>query len=109
MRVMRLGQTSRLVLITVVLILIIPVYFLNQLESIDHVDRVAEVPPPAADDHVVEEKVETTKKVVRIQKLTNVSLQPVMGDGPGNYEPTDLPARSGPGEGGQFGSGETAG
>lgn len=30
----------------------------------------------------------------------NVSLQPVMGNTLGNYEPKDLPERTGPGEGG---------
>lgn len=34
------------------------------------------------------------------EPLTNVSLQPVMSNSLGNYEPKDLPERTGPGEGG---------
>lgn len=32
--------------------------------------------------------------------MGNMSFQPVMTDSLGNYEPKDLPPRSGPGEGG---------
>lgn len=32
----------------------------------------------------------------------NVSLQPIMSDSLGNYEPKDLPVREGPGEGGKL-------
>jgi hypothetical protein len=41
------------------------------------------------------------KKLVEpFDRSKNVSLHPIMSDSLGNYEPKDLPPRSGPGEGG---------
>lgn len=36
-----------------------------------------------------------------IRPTKNVSLEPIMSTALGNYEPRDLPDRSGPGEGGK--------
>lgn len=94
MRSIRLGRTSRLVLLTVVLILIIPIYFLNQLESIDHVENDVQIP-------VDNNEMKTRKKSIRLQNIEKINLHPVMSRDLGNYEPRDLPERSGPGEGGK--------
>lgn len=90
MRLIKLGRTTRLVLLTIILILLIPIYFLNQLESIDEPIRVPDVPID-----------QTKPKETSVQTMRNVSLEPRMSDSLGNYEPKDLPKRSGPGEGGK--------
>jgi hypothetical protein len=86
----RIGRSLRLVLIFVCLVVFIPLYFLRKLESID---RQAE-----ANDIGIEIN---DQPLIRRAPVTNFSLQPIMGSGKGNYEPIDLPVRSGPGEGGQ--------
>ena len=37
-----------------------------------------------------------------LERSRNVSLQPIMSNSLGNYEPKDLSERTGPGEGGQI-------
>ena len=54
---------------------------------------------------VCSQEVHVPKALVKekLLRATNISLEPVMSDSLGNYEPKDLPDRSGPGEGGEWG------
>ncbi len=51
---------------------------------------------------IQDKKIDDTVEKVRkpLDRSANVSLQPIMSDSLGNYEPKDLPVRTGPGEGG---------
>ena len=91
MHLRRLGRTTRLLLAAVAFILIFPIIFMIQLESVNQSNDVDRIPIDSA---------ESPKKIVRITRQ-NVSLHPVMSQSLGNYEPKDLPKRSGPGEGGK--------
>ncbi len=50
-------------------------------------------------DKKIDDAVEQIRKP--LNPAANVSLQPIMSDSLGNYEPKDLPVRTGPGEGGK--------
>ncbi|UJR22834.1 hypothetical protein I4U23_025864 [Adineta vaga] len=94
----RIGRALRLVIALALLILMIP-FLMFKLESVDEQSFSENI----ATDHIEVLKTTTIikEKVRRYpNQLENVSLQPIMSGSLGNYEPKDLPQRTGPGEGG---------
>ncbi|CAF0779155.1 unnamed protein product [Adineta steineri] len=95
----RFGRTLRLVLALAVLILMVPL-LMFKLESANNHSVSDEI----VTDFIKDEKTQPLINVKPIgksrERLANISLQPVMTNSLGNYEPADAPLRTGPGEGG---------
>ncbi|CAF3237728.1 unnamed protein product [Rotaria socialis] len=94
----RLGRTLRLFIALGFLILVIP-FLMFKLES----SNTELAPAPNGLDYPQEKKLNLDAEPIRklLDPSNNVSLQPIMSNSLGNYEPKDLPKRTGPGEGGE--------
>jgi hypothetical protein len=82
----RLGRILRLVIGLTLLVFMVP-FLMSKLDSGNNRSSVG-------DETVDHSDVQTQSK--------NRSLEPIMSDTLGNYEPKDLPPQSGPGEGGKM-------
>jgi hypothetical protein len=84
----RIGRALRLIIALVLLVLLIP-FLMSKLDS--------------SSNRTIDEGVRIDKKDSNVpNKLKANDLQPIMSDSLGNYEPKNLPAQSGPGEGGKM-------
>ncbi|CAF1194837.1 unnamed protein product [Adineta ricciae] len=93
----RIGRALRLVIALIILILMIPL-LMYKLEPANEQSFI---------ENVVVDKTEPLKIEAVIRKirkypnnLNGTNLQPIMSGSMGNYEPRDLPERTGPGEDG---------
>ncbi|CAF1550902.1 unnamed protein product [Rotaria sp. Silwood1] len=93
----RLGRTFRLIIALAFLILIIP-FLMFKLESANNQPS----PEHIGIDYPEDKKIDNIHEKIRkpLARSINISLEPIMSNSLGNYEPKDLPERTGPGEGG---------